>query len=57
MIYSDIFVATIEQGSLSDLVINYKSQNTIAIINPLLRQNNFCDTMNKTIVKTDSQGF
>ena len=57
MIHSDIFVATIGQGSLSDLVINYKSKNTIAIINPLLRQNKFCYSMNKTIVKTDSQGM
>jgi len=56
MINSDIFVPTIGQGSLSDLAINYKSKNTIIIINHDLRQNKFNDNMNNQLVKTNNMG-
>ena len=56
MINSDIFVCTIGQGSLSDLVIHYKNKNTIIILNHELRQNKFNDNMDNTLIKTDYNG-
>lgn len=53
---SDIFVATIGQGSFSDLFTHYKNKNTIIIYNNQLRQNKFIDNMNNMLVKTDKEG-
>lgn len=57
MTSSDIFVPTIGQGSMSDLVINYKNNNTIVIINNELRKNKFYDNMNNQLVKTSNDGI
>jgi hypothetical protein len=56
IINSDIFVATIGQGSFSDLVVHYKSKNTIIIYNNELRQNKFNDNMNNMLIKTEKNG-
>lgn len=56
IINSNIFVATIGQGSLSDIAIHYKSKNTIVILNHLLRQNKFNDNMNNMLIKTKNDG-
>ena len=56
IINSDIFVATIGQGSFSDMAIHYKSKNTIVILNNLLRQNKFNDDMNNMLIKTEQNG-
>lgn len=56
IINSDIFVPTIGQGSFSDLVIHYKSKDTIIIYNKELRQNNFNDNMNNSLIETNKQG-
>ena len=56
IINSDIFVATIGQGSFSDLVTHYKSKNTVIIYCNELRQNKFNDNMNNMIIKTNKNG-
>ena len=56
IINSDIFVATIGQGSLSDMAIHYKSKNTIVICNHRLRQSKFRDNMNNKLIKTEKDG-
>ena len=57
IINSDIFVATIGQGSFSDLVTHYKSKNTVIIYCNELRQNKFNDNMNNMIIKTNKNGY
>jgi len=56
IINSDIFVATIGQGSFSDMVMHYKSKNTVIIYNNELRQNKFNDNMNNMLIKTEKNG-
>jgi hypothetical protein len=56
IINSDIFVPTLGQGSFSDIAMHYKSENTIVILNNLLRQNTFNDNMNNMLIKTKQNG-
>tara|TARA_A100001015_G_C15029524_1_gene732406 strand:- start:1448 stop:2392 length:945 start_codon:yes stop_codon:yes gene_type:complete len=51
-----IFVPTIGQGSFSDMIINYKSHNSLVIINYELRQNKYIDNMNDKLFFTDNSG-
>lgn len=55
IINSDIFVATCGQGSFSDLVVHYKSKNTVIIYCNERRQNKFNDNMNNMIIKTNKK--
>ncbi len=52
-----IFVPTLGQGSFSDLLINYKEDYSIIIINHEHRQNKFVDDMNGKLFFTDNNGY
>ena len=56
IINSDIFVATIGQGSFSDMAMHYKSKNTVIIYNNELRQNKFNDNMYNMLIETNKNG-
>ena len=57
MLNNFIFVPTLGQGSFSDLLINYKEDYSLIIINHEHRQNKFVDDMNSKLFFTDNNGY